>query len=104
MFFLNILSIIIAIIGRERNKLVISLISGVIMTFINAANGNYIDGFLSFVILFIIYFLSVLVSFFITGKIDPDSIILYVFIWEVIYSVMYFVLSMGIRIIVTSFA
>ena len=93
----NIVAIILIIFARYRNKLIMSVVSSVILTIVLAL--DYVNGinFLTIIFLLILEFICCFVSYFVADKKDPDSMIIYIIIWEIVYSVTFFL----IQIIVT---
>ena len=83
----NLVAIIFIIIGRDRNKLVMSLIGSAILSAIVVLSSQYPVPFLSILVIFAFLFGTCFVSFFVADKIDPDSNIMYVIYWEVVYTI-----------------
>lgn len=88
----NIVAIILIVFARNRNKLIMSVVSSIILTIV--LSFSYVDeiNFITIVLLLILEFVCCFVSYTISDKLDPDSIILYIIYWEIFYSVAFFLL------------
>lgn len=98
----NLIAIILIIIGKNRNKFIMSLVSALVLTITLLFINSNVD-FMVLLMLFVVLFFCVLISFCLVDKIDPDNTIMYVILWEVIYTIVYTVFNLMLSVLLNSY-
>jgi len=89
-----VVGIVIVLVGRNKNKFIYSIFISIIMNLSNVIslfNGELY--FLGLFVLLITSYVCSLLAYKIVNRIEPDSSILYVIMWEVIYNVIFYLIA-----------